>query len=228
MKIKQKKNKMKIFAKTISLFFHPLLITIYSLAAIYFLHPFIFDSKDDKSKIIFITYTILSTFILPVLAIILMKNLNIIETFKMEKKTERIGPLIVVSMLYLWLFINFKNSTELPLDFAALMLGASLAVMSAFFINNFIKISLHTLGMGSVISLFLILKYNLEYSGLSVKISTVSSIDLSLDFLIILVIVLAGIVGSSRLFLKAHTEKELYLGYIVGFITQFIAFNIIL
>lgn len=219
---------MKILAKTISYLFHPLFITVYSLGVIYFLHPFIFDNKEDKSKVIFIAYTILSTLIIPILAIILMKNLNIIETLKMEKKTERIGPLIVISILYLWLFINYKNSTELPLDFAAMMLGASFAVMSAFFINNFIKISLHTLGMGSVISLLLILKYKLEYSGLSFKISPASSVELSMDFLLIIVILLAGVVGTSRLFLKAHTVKELYLGYIVGFITQFLAFNIIL
>jgi len=219
---------MKILAKTISYLFHPLFITVYSLDVIYFLHPFIFDNKEDKSKVIFIAYTILSTLIIPILAIILMKNLNIIETLKMEKKTERIGPLIVISILYLWLFINYKNSTELPLDFAAMMLGASFAVMSAFFINNFIKISLHTLGMGSVISLLLILKYKLEYSGLSFKISPASSVELSMDFLLIIVILLAGVVGTSRLFLKAHTVKELYLGYIVGFITQFLAFNIIL
>jgi len=219
---------MKILAKTISYLFHPLFITVYSLDVIYFLHPFIFDNKEDKSKVIFIAYTILSTLIIPILAIILMKNLNIIETLKMEKKTERIGPLIVISILYLWLFINYKNSTELPLDFAAMMLGASFAVMSAFFINNFIKISLHTIGMGSVISLLLILKYKLEYSGLSFKISPASSVELSMDFLLIIVILLAGVVGTSRLFLKAHTVKELYLGYIVGFITQFLAFNIIL
>lgn len=219
---------MKILAKTISYLFHPLFITVYSLDVIYFLHPFIFDNKEDKSKVIFIAYTILSTLIIPILAIILMKNLNIIETLKMEKKTERIGPLIVISILYLWLFINYKNSTELPLDFAAMMLGASFAVMSAFFINNFIKISLHTLGMGSVISLLLILKYKLEYSGLSFKISPASTVELSMDFLLIIVILLAGVVGTSRLFLKAHTVKELYLGYIVGFITQFLAFNIIL
>lgn len=219
---------MKILAKTISYLFHPLFITVYSLAVLYFLHPFIFDNKDEKSKIIFFSYTILSTLIIPVLAIILMKNLNMIDTFKMEKKTERIGPLIVISILYLWLFINFKNSTELPLDFAAMMLGASFAVMSAFFINNFIKISLHSLGMGSVISLLLILKYKLEYSGLSFKTSAVSSVELSMDFLMIMAIILAGIVGTSRLSLKAHTVKELYLGYIVGFITQFLAFNIIL
>jgi hypothetical protein len=219
---------MKIFAKIISFLFHPLFITIYSLAAIYFLHPFIFDNKNNNSKIFFIAYSILSTVIIPVLAILLMKNLNIIETFKMEKKAERIGPLIVVSIVYLWLFINYKNSTELSLDFAAMMLGASIAVLSAFFINNFIKISLHTLSMGSVISLFLILKYKLEYSGFSFKTNSVSSIEISLDFLIILVFLLAGLVGTSRLLLKSHSENELYIGYIVGFITQLIAFNIIL
>lgn len=225
---KQKQIRMKIFAKIISFLFHPLFITIYSLSAIYFLHPFIFDNEDNNSKIIFIAYSILSTIIIPILAILLLKNLNIIETFKMEKKTERIGPLIVVSIVYLWLFINYKNSTELPLDFAAMMLGASIAVLTAFFINNFIKISLHALSMGSVISLFLILKYKLEYSGLSFKTSSFASVELSLDFLIILVLILSGLVGTSRLILKAHTEKELFLGYLVGFITQLIAFKIIL
>ncbi|MBK8663663.1 MAG: hypothetical protein IPN18_18455 [Ignavibacteriales bacterium] len=45
---------------------------------------------------------------------------------------ERVGPMIVVSIVYFWLFINFKNNTILPLVFAAVMLGSSVSVLAAF------------------------------------------------------------------------------------------------
>ena len=41
-----------------------------------------------------------------------------------------------------------------------------------------------------------------------------------------IIILLAGAVGTSRLYLKAHKENEIYGGYIVGILAQLIAFRV--
>jgi membrane-associated phospholipid phosphatase len=50
-------------------------------------------------------------------------------------------------------------------------------------------------------------------------------IPMSLVFLIALL--LAGLTGTSRLYLKAHTPAQVYAGYFIGILTQFIALRFI-
>jgi len=48
--------------------------------------------------------------------------------------------------------------------------------------------------------------------------------NLSILFIIILLIFLSGILASSRLYLKAHTPIELLIGFFLGFTSQFLLF----
>ena len=219
---------MKISASIVSFFFHPLLLLVYILGLLYLMNPFIFNEQNDKEKIVYIVYTFVSILIIPAVSIFMMKKLHIIDTYSMEDKMERVGPMIVVSIVYLWLFINFKNNTVLPLVFAAVMLGSSIAVLVAFFINNFTKISLHCIGMGAMVATLLLLKFKLQYGSLIVKISETIIVEINLYLVILLSVILAGLVGSARLFLKAHTKQQVYSGYFIGFLSQLIAFNIVL
>jgi membrane-associated phospholipid phosphatase len=50
-------------------------------------------------------------------------------------------------------------------------------------------------------------------------------IPLSLFFLFF--VFLAGLVGSSRLYLKAHQPMQVYGGFIIGIIAQFIALRFV-
>jgi membrane-associated phospholipid phosphatase len=48
--------------------------------------------------------------------------------------------------------------------------------------------------------------------------------SLSMLPIIILLILLSGILASSRLYLKAHTPVELLIGFFLGIVCQFILF----
>jgi hypothetical protein len=195
---------------------------------LFYLNPFMFTKQNEHQRIVLYTYTMLSMVIIPVVSILLMKNLNIIKSIRMEDKMDRVGPLIVVSIVYLWLFINFKNSTSVPPVFAAVMLGGSIAVLTAFFINNFTKISLHAIGMGSLIAATLLMELKLNYGGISIMISSSYTIDIAFYTFVIVAVIMAGLVGMSRLDLNAHSTSQLYLGYATGFLSQLIAFNVII
>jgi membrane-associated phospholipid phosphatase len=45
------------------------------------------------------------------------------------------------------------------------------------------------------------------------------------DFILILAVIAAGLVGSSRLILGAHEPNEIYGGYAIGFLAQFVALS---
>ena len=48
-----------------------------------------------------------------------------------------------------------------------------------------------------------------------------------LEYMLIIAVVACGLVGSSRLMLKAHEPADIYGGYFIGFLSQFVALNIL-
>jgi len=219
---------MKFIASTISYIFHPLFVLLYILVLLISLNPYIFQMQDEKAKVIFFIYTFVSLIVIPVIAILILKQVNIIKSFSMEDKMERVGPLIIVGILYLWLYINFKNTASVPLIFSSLLLGSVISVFVSFFINNFTKISLHTVGMGGFIASILIMKYSLNYNYLSINLKDYGEYSINTYFILLLVIILSGLVGTMRLYLKLHSKEQIYSGYILGFFAQLIAFNIVM
>ena len=70
---------------------------------------------------------------------------------------------------------------------------------------------MHTIGMGCIIVVIH-------------QITIYSSYDLMMPFM--LIIVIAGLLGSARMKLGAHVPPEIYGGYLIGFWSQSIAFLI--
>ena len=125
------------------------------------------------------------------------------------------------------MFVNFKGNQAVPDLFVSFILGSVLAIFISFFINNFTKLSLHMVGMGGLILALILMKTQLDYNSLYIKIMDWFGMAISIDFLIIIAVLLAGLTASSRLYLKAHVPQEIYLGFFVGILTQLFAFNII-
>jgi hypothetical protein len=76
--------------------------------------------------------------------------------------------------------------------------------------NAKIKTSLHTLGIGGILGFIIIMSF--EYK-------------LNYNLIIAILFVLAGLIAVSRLALKAHKPKEIYIGFLVGMISQFISYQ---
>lgn len=206
----------KSFASFISYIFHPLLFPTYGAAFIIYSNPHLFAAYKGKGQFLWIIITFIMTFILPVVWLVMMKKLELIDNLKLENPQQRIIPYIATASFYMWTFKLFQPTNEATpysnILISKMMLGASVALFIGFFINIFNKISLHTLGAGNLI-------------GLVLSTMRISDYDLKLFF--IFTLVLAGVIGTARLILKAHEEKEILTGYFVGFIGQFFAFSIL-
>ena len=156
------------------------------------------------------------TFIFPAVWILMMKKLEMIDSVTLENAQDRIIPFIATATFYLWATWMFKPNVHMTIPSNRLifymMLGSTLSIFTAFFINIFTKVSLHTIGAGSLLGLLLTL----------VRFSTYD-----LRYVLVAGILLAGIIGAARLLLKSHTEREVFVGYFIGFSGQFIAFGIV-
>jgi hypothetical protein len=199
-------------ARILSLIGHPLLVLTYLLVLMMFVNPFAFGIHQisEQRAVVLIFYVVSTTFMIPALGISLLKPLGLIKSRAMTDKQDRIGPYILTGVFYLWMFKNFSSGAVPPL-FAEFTLGATIALFLAFFANIFLSISAHTTGMGSLLTMLIILAF--EWAGESMQIGAWS---VSLNAVLAFFILLAGLVGAARLSLKGHNPEAIYLGYFTG------------
>ncbi len=165
----------------------------------------------------------LSTFVIPAFAIMMMRFLGLISSIEMEDKQERIGPYIVTGIFYLWMFRNLLDNPDIPTAYKIFVLGATIALFVAFFINNFSKISLHAVGMGGLVAMVLITTLQYSYGSFLLNTLFFGYIEVSMISLLLMSILLTGIVGTSRLILKAHELQDISGGVLVGFASMLVA-----
>lgn len=218
----------KFLARTISVLFHPLLILTYILVILMLVDPYAFGVNhisNPPSKILLLR-VFLSTFFIPGLAVAMLSFLGLVQSIELQDKQDRIGPYIITGIFYLWLFRNFLDNSLVPSIYASFMLGAVIGLFVAFLINIFSKISIHALGMGGLLAMILLLMLLLPYDNFNIVIPFLGTVQLNLMALFLIAIGAAGIVGACRLFLQAHQPNDLYGGYLVGFLAQFIALQV--
>lgn len=204
---------MRIVANIISWLFHPIFVPVYILMVAIFANPATFRFLDRDPVLMIITVAI-NTVLLPLAAIGIMKPLGFIRSFKMEGRMERIIPYVAGLFFYIWTVVVFYKQGNTPMLFLAPLAGTLAALILAFLTNVlFIKISLHAVAMGVATSYFIAAMPMMEKNVFPV---------------LLIVILLAGLVGSARLLLRAHDDDEVYLGYLIGMVGQMAALHIIL
>lgn len=196
---------MKFFSNIISGMFHPLLMVTYGVAmALTFTYLAIYP---PVMKWLLLGGAFLSTAVIPGVFIFLMVKNGAAVDLELSDRRERVVPyLIITTSIMVCLFYMYKMMV--PFWFLSLLIGACIALMLALFINFYWKISAHMLAVG----------------GLLGGIMGVARIHLMNPYwAFILVVVIAGLVGTSRIFLKRHTPMQVYAGFSLGFICTFVA-----
>ncbi len=205
--------------------FHPLLIPSYMLLLLLLVNPYLFgvsQVSDDGSKLLLLL-VFLYNFFLPAASLAVMYFLGMFSDINMPSRTDRIGPFLVTGMLYLWVYYNFSQNGQIPPAFVSFMLGTVIALFMAFIINIFSKISVHAVGMGGLVGMVVITLVLFSYGSFTVTIRGLGPVEVSMIGLLMSVVVVAGLVGTARLLLKAHEPKDVWGGYLVGFAAQFFA-----
>lgn len=207
---------LRMGATAISIFFHPLLLLLYAFILLAWSNPFLFGETNfqrvfaSKANSLLFIWLIIFSFFVPLLSVFIMKALGLIKDFGMSDKSDRIGPYIITGMLYIVIFVNFNNNPTIPGELRIFSLGATIGLFMAFFINLFSKISMHTVGMGGFLAMVFIILAR-SYAGN--------------EYILVLAILIAGLVGTARMILAAHEAVDIYGGYFIGFLSQFVALN---
>ncbi|TPN86162.1 hypothetical protein [Aquimarina algicola] len=199
---------MNFFLKSISFILHPLLMPIAGAVIYFFTAPRFMPFEIIQLKI---SGILILTVLIPIVLFFLLKSLGAITSMHLENVKQRKIPLLLQSVLLIVvikLVIDVYNYPELYFFF----LGVLFSSLSAIFMVLFnIKASLHMVGI-SAITMFVV--------TLSVH------FGVNLTLLIAVLFVLNGMVATSRLHCKAHTNLELILGFLIGVIPQLTLANI--
>ena len=196
---------MKWFSNLISCLFHPLLMVTYGiLLALTFTYLAIYP---PMMKAWLATGAFLSTAIIPGAFILLMIKNGAAVDMELSDRHERAVPyLIFISSILICAFYMYKMM--LPFWFVSLLLGACVALIIALVINFFWKISAHMLGIGGLL-------------GGIMGIAQIHMMNPYWAFIIVFII--AGLLGTSRIFLRKHTPMQVYAGFCLGFACTFSA-----
>ena len=168
-----------------------------------------------------------STFFMPVLMVGMLKKLELVNSIELAERQERILPYIITGFFYIVMTVFFIYHPDMPNAFTSFVLGTTIALFTAFVINLFSKISAHAVGMGGLVGMVIISMWQFSHGVIQLQFTEQLSLQINVILILAVVIILAGLVGTARLQLKAHVPQDLYGGYMVGFIAQFIALKFI-
>ncbi|WP_405611424.1 hypothetical protein [Polaribacter sp. Asnod1-A03] len=197
------------FYKFVSVILHPILVPTIGVFLYFFL---IENNFKSNQKITVIALIFAATYFIPLIILILFKKLKLIKNFKAETIKERKIPVFLMILLFYLLgntMIGITNLSDLGLLFFSTTLG--LVIVYLLFLFK-LKTSLHLLSLGVSTGFFFVLNsiYNQTFT-----------------IVIIISVLLSGLLGSSRLYLKAHTPTEVYIGYIIGFLSPIATFYVL-
>lgn len=190
-------------AQVVSVVFHPLLMTTYLFLVLSMYLPAIFQPIRPTLWFLFLIF--LMTFLLPSLNFLFFRVTGTIKDLQMFNRTERILPFAFVTILYCVVTFMFYWKFPVP-NVLKLMMIITAMVISSSIITLFYKVSVHSVAVCGIIGILLPLN-NLS--------------DGLLLYPIVLLLIIAGIVTSSRLQLNAHGPREVLVGSILGFAIGF-------
>ncbi len=204
-------------ALLLSIIGHPLLVPTYALLLLLSIDPYAFGvhSMHDKQAVFLIISVFTTSALIPGIGIAVMKPLGFVHSLESPDRQDRTGPYIVTGVFYLWLFKNLSAGTQVPKIYLICLLGATIGLFLAFFINIFTKISAHATGMGGLAGMLLLTAFLWPGQALSFPVFG-GVVQISLTAAAAGMVLIAGLVGSARLVLKAHVLQDLWQGYAVG------------
>ncbi|MBL4657613.1 MAG: hypothetical protein JKX73_06405 [Flavobacteriales bacterium] len=186
--------------RLISTIFHPLFMPLFGLILVFNASTYLDSSIPDNIQWVVIFTVFIFTCLLPLLNVLYLRRKGMVRSIYLETKKERRLPYAITIIYYIILY-TFLKELQLPPILYLIILGSMLASILAFIINFKWKISAHMIGIGGLVGMIL---------GMAERLT------LDLNGILIFLFLAAGLVGFSRLKLKAHNPAQIYTGFFVG------------
>lgn len=191
------------FANILSWICVPLLMPVYGIILIFSLSFLSYAPFSTKSVFTLIVFG--ANFIVPMLLVLLLKKMGLVDDLGLNGRKERLIPYIIsiVCLGGTGMFLYMKMA---PLWVAMFYAGGALAAFINLMINFRWKISAHAAGIAGVVAMLI----QIMKEGPAAPETT---------GWIIGSIIVAGLLGSARIWLGRHTLMQVLAGTAVGFLS---------
>jgi membrane-associated phospholipid phosphatase len=193
------------FARITSIIFHPLLIPTIGFLLL-FSSGFYFGIIPWNLKRFILLVVFTSTCLIPLISIGLLSVSSRFD-IKMEKGTDRVIPLIFSSVSFYMGYLILGKLQSFPV-FQVFLIASILVQIALLLISLQWKISAHAAAIGGLVGGFFALSVRLQENPV---------------FILIVLILLAGMVCTSRLILQKHTNSQVYSGFLLGLLIMGLA-----
>ncbi len=204
---------MRTAAQVVSVILHPMTMSTFGLLCYYSFFPSISQFNDIELFKQILLRVMVFTMMLPLSSVLVMMRIGKVSNVFIEERRERSWPLLVAAAIYLLTPMFILNSPRVPAFINLFILGAAATLILALLINLKWKISLHMIGIGGLCG---------ALTSLYVYFQEGNPLWLCIWF------TLAGILGTARLLLNAHSAAQILSGFLLGFAVEFgLAFYVI-
>lgn len=197
---------MRAAAILVSVIFHPLLLTTYLVVLLGTYFPALLMIAPQNLRVM-TAFIFCFTFLLPVVNLIVFRMFGTISSYTLENRAERVIPFVAIALIYLVTAFLFFFKLRFSANFNFLLLIVALLVLAALILNFFMKVSIHALAAWGCIGILLPLNKATEQPDLLWPTAGV--------------ILITGFIMAARLYLNAHTPREILTGSVSGFIIGF-------
>jgi hypothetical protein len=188
-------------AKIVSGVFHPLFMPLYGLIILLTAPTFLHYLPVYVKNIVFLILLV-NNVLIPLALLPFFRYRNVISSYNIEEKSERVMPLLTTSILYCTTsFIVFRY--QIPFFLKSFIFATSILSILVLMINFWWKISIHSVGAGAITATVFVL---------SLKMHT------PLLWYLIAVVLASGLILTSRLRLNSHNPSQVWVGFLLGFL----------
>lgn len=191
-------------ARVISAIFHP-----FYLATVGLIFLFIFSYMSVLPmyyKLSVLGFVYLCTVLLPAWLIRLYRKYQGWSLIELGSRERRAVPYVIAIVCYL-LCYYIMNLLHIPHFMSSIIVAALTIQVVCAFVNLFWKISTHTAAIGGVAGALIAFSGIFSYNPV---------------WWLCIIIVVAGLLGTSRMILRQHSLSQVVAGFLLGFVLSFI------
>lgn len=202
----KKKNCMRAIATVFSYILHPVFMLTWLTSFFLFTANYFSYFMSPAKKIFLLAAVFIFSVILPLLNTFLLKKLGYIKDVYMNSSSERFMPYVSSLVLHAGL-LYIIHDLAVPVFFKYLIVSSVSVIFALMVINFFTKISAHTTSAGGLLGAICFYEF-ISYQPVLLPVC--------------ICLVVCGISGFARLYLQAHSEKQVYAGFATGFFASLV------
>jgi hypothetical protein len=199
---------LRLAARIVSVVFHPLFIPVYLSAFLLYINP-VFPAFEAADKLLLLVRFIVMYVVFPLATILLAKALGFVQTIFLKTQRDRIIPYIACGLYYFWMWYVLRNQPQFGKEVVLLTLAIFLASSGGLLANSYLKVSMHAISAGVMVTFIMLLGFLLP---------------VSFGFFIAIALLIAGTMCTARLVNSDHHPVEVYVGLAIGILGQLIAY----